>query len=129
MYSEDPDLCKKARNINKEIALLRNVEIKHAHGGSSRRNPKTTAITKSEVVTSSHVFVQIHTKNLNRIALHVLITLNTLISWSLRTLLTLPFFWKSSFQANFLTLVAIIQYYVGVIIRGTWKSKRLNLNG
>jgi hypothetical protein len=39
--------------------------------------------------------------------------------------LTLPVFWKSSFQSNLLTLVAIIQYYVRVPIRGTWKSKRL----
>jgi GT2 family glycosyltransferase len=125
MYSEDPDLCKKARNQNKEIALLRNVELKHTHGGSSRKNPKTTAITKSEVVTSSHVFVQIHTQGINRIALHSLITLNTLASWSLRTLLTLPVFWKNSFKSNLMTLVAIIQYYVGVTMRGTWKSKRL----
>ena len=127
MYSEDPDLCKKARNQNKKIALLRNVELKHSHGGSSRKNPKTTAITKSEVVTSSHVFVQINTQGINRIALHILITLNTLISWSLRTLLTLPVFWRSTFKSNLMTLFAIIKYYAGVIMRGTWKSKRLKL--
>ncbi len=51
MYSEDPDLCKKVREQSKGIALLRYVEVHHAHGGSSRRNPQTTAITKSEVVT------------------------------------------------------------------------------
>jgi GT2 family glycosyltransferase len=127
MYSEDPDLCKKTHDQNKKIALLRNVELKHAHGGSSRRNPKTTAITKSEVVTSSHVFVQIHTKGINRIALHSLMIVNTLISWLLRTLLTLPVFWKSSFQSNLLTLVAIVQYYSHVPARGTWKSKRLDI--
>ena len=129
MYSEDPDLCKKARNQNKEIALLRHVELKHAHGGSSRRNPKTTAITKSEVVTSSHVFVQIHTQGINRVALHGFMIINTLISWLLRTLLTLPIFWKVSFQSNLLTFVAIIRYYACVPGRGTWKSKRLKGNG
>ncbi len=126
MYSEDPDLCKKARNQRKEIALLRNVELKHAHGGASRRNPKTVAITKSEVVTSSHVFVQIHAKGLNRAALHFIIIVNTLVSWLLRVLFTLPIFWKIAFKENLFTLNAVIRYYLNAPIRKTWKSKRLN---
>lgn len=125
MYSEDPDLCKRARDQRKEIALLRNIELKHAHGGASRRNPKTIAITKSEVVTSSHVFVQIHTKGFNRVALHLIIIVNTLVSWVLRVLFTLPIFWKTAFKANLFTLNAIIRYYLNVPIRKTWKSKRL----
>lgn len=128
MYYEDVDLCIKVKNQNKNIALLRNVELQHTHGGSSRRNPKTTAITKSEVVTSSHVFIQIHAKGISRIVLHALITLDTLASFLLRTLLTLPVFWKRTFQSNLLTLIAIIKYYIGVIISGTWKSKKLITN-
>jgi len=125
MYYEDVDLCRKVVGLGKKIALLRNFELKHAHGGSSRRNPTTTAITKSEVVTSNHMFVQIYTQGINRVILHSLMVVNTLISWLLRTLLTLPVFWKNSFQSNLLTLIAIIQYYVHVPTRGTWKSKRL----
>ena len=112
----------------KKIALLRNVELKHSHGGSSRRNPKTTAITKSEVVTSSHVFIHEHTQGLNRFALHLAIMVNTLASWLLRTILTLPFFWRGFFRANLFTLVSIIKYYLSVMIRQTWKSKRLKNN-
>jgi GT2 family glycosyltransferase len=129
MYYEDVDLCRKVVSLSKKIALLRNFELRHSHGGSSRRNPATTAITKSEVVTSNHMFVQIYTQGINRVALHSLMVVNTLISWLLRTLLTLPVFWKDSFQSNLLTLVAIIQYYIHAPIRGTWKSKRLNNNG
>jgi len=128
MYSEDPDICLKANKNGKKIALLRNIELKHQHGGSSRRNTKTTAITKSEVVTSSHVFIHTHTLGINRIALHLIITVNTLISWILRTLITLPFFWKGFFKANLFTLIAIIKYYLNVLIRWTWKSKRLKKN-
>ena len=128
MYSEDPDICLKARNNGKKIALLRNVELKHQHGGASRRNPKTTAITKSEVVTSSHVFIHVHTKGINRVALHLVIMINTLTSWLLRTIITLPFFWKDYFKANLLTLIAIIKYYLNIIIRCNWKSKRLKNN-
>jgi hypothetical protein len=128
MYSEDPDLCLKVTNKGKKNAILRNVEIKHMHGGSSRRNPKTTAITKSEVVTSSHVFIHTHTKGINKFSLHMLIIINTLISWLLRTIITLPIFWTTSFKSNILTLISIIKYYVSVPIRGTWKSKRLKNN-
>ena len=125
MYSEDPDICLKVRNNGKKIALLRNVELKHQHGGSSRKNTKTTAIAKSEVVTSSHVFIHVHTSGINRVALLLVIMVNTLTSWLLRTIITLPFFWKVFFKANLLTLIAIIKYYLRVLIRGTWKSKRL----
>ena len=125
MYYEDVDLCRKVKQSNKDIVLLRDVELQHAHGGSSRRNPSTTAITKSEVVTSNHVFVQKNTHGLNRIALHATIIIDTLASWMLRVLFTMPVFWKSAFKANIFTLFAIIRYYINVAIRATWKSKRL----
>ncbi|CAC9430369.1 dTDP-4-dehydrorhamnose reductase (EC [uncultured Gammaproteobacteria bacterium] len=128
MYYEDVDLCRKVKHHNKTIALLRDVELQHAHGGSSRRNPKTTAITRSEVVTSSHVSVQAHTQGLNRIALHSTLIINTLISWLFRVLFTLPIFWKTAFKANLLTFIAIIYYYFNAPIRKTWKSKRLKNN-
>ena len=128
MYSEDPDICLKTAKNGKKIALLRNVELEHLHGGSSRRNPKTTAITKSEVVTSSHVFIHEHTRGINRLVLHLVIMINTLASWLLRTIITLPFFWKELFRANLLTLIAIIKYYLGALIRSSWKSKRLKNN-
>jgi len=128
MYSEDPDLCLKVTKHGKKIALLRNVQLEHLHGGSSRRNPKTIAITKSEVVTSSHVFVQEHTRGLNRLTLHLIIMVNTLFSWLMRTLITTPFFYKVLFRANLLTLVAIIKYYLSALIRSSWKSKRLKNN-
>jgi len=129
MYSEDPDICLKSQNYGKKIALLRHVELKHSHGGSSRRNPETTAITKSEVVTSSHVFIQEHTIGINRLALHLVIMINNLISSLARIILTLPFFWKDLFKANLLTFIAIIKYYLSALIGSSWKSKRLKKNG
>ncbi len=125
MYSEDPDLCKKVREQGKEIALLRHVEVQHVHGGSSRRNPQTTAITKSEVVTSHHVFIQKHAKGFNRLALHAFTFSNTITAWSLRAVFSLLVFWMPRFKSSVLTLIAIIKYYSSALIRGTWKSKRL----
>ena len=126
MYYEDVDLCRKVKRQNKEIALLRDVELKHAHGGSSRRNPTTTAITKSEVVTSSHVYIQLHTQELNRVLLHFIIFIDTLLSQLTKILFTLPVFWKVAFKANILVFVATVKYYASALVSNTWKSKRLN---
>lgn len=128
MYYEDVDLCQKAKYHNKNVALLRNIELQHAHGGASRRNPTTTAITKSEVVTSNHVHIQTHSKGLNRMALHTTVIIDTLISWILRVLFTAPVFWKTVFKTNLFTLIAIIRYYANALMRRTWKSKRLKID-
>ncbi len=74
------------------------------------------------------IFIHEHTIGLNRFALHLVIMINTLASWLLRTILTLPFFWRGFFRANLFTLVSIIKYYLSVMIRQTWKSKRLKNN-
>lgn len=55
MYCEDIDLCKRASSRGGKIALLQNVDIIHDHGGNSRINLVTTALTKSEVYISRHV--------------------------------------------------------------------------
>ena len=129
MYYEDVDLCKAVRAQDKEVALLRSSELKHVHGGSSRRNPKTTAITKSEVVTSCHVYIQLHTKGVNRVALHTIILIDTILSQILKIFITLPVFWKSIFKINILVFFATLMYYINTLINGDWRSKRLKKNG
>ena len=126
MYYEDVDLCRRVKSDHKSVALLRNIELKHAHGGSSRRNPKTTTITKSEVVTSCHVYIQLYTQGLNRLLLHFAIFADTLLSQFIKIILTLPLFWKALFKSNILVFFATFKYYVNALIRNTWKSKRLN---
>ena len=125
MYYEDVDLCRRVTSLGKKIALLRNFELKHAHGGSSRRNPRTTAITKSEVVTSCHIYIQLHTKGLNRISLHLIVLLNTIFSQILKTSLSMLVFWKPTFRTNILVLLATFNYYFNALVRLSWLSKRL----
>jgi hypothetical protein len=128
MYYEDVDLCRKVRYQNNNIALLRNVELQHSHGGSSRRDSRTMSITKSEVVTSSHVYIQLHTTGLNRFALHSVIIVDTLLSQAISVVFTSLVFWKIPFKANALVLFRTLKYYITAPTAGTWKSKRLNLN-
>ena len=128
MYYEDMDLCKKVKDIGKDIALLCNTEVTHIHGGSSRINPKTTAITKSEVITSRHVYAHKYTNGHSRGLLHFAIITETLSLQLISAILCLPLFWKAKSRAVFLTLQATLNYYIHALFNLSWLSRRLNTN-
>jgi len=60
MYSEDVDLCRRARDAGHKVAVAGSISLRHAHGGASRRDPDTTALTRSEVVVSRHFYASRH---------------------------------------------------------------------
>jgi GT2 family glycosyltransferase len=60
MYSEDVDLCKRARDAGLLVAYAGGATIVHAHGGDSRKDPATAALTRSEVVVSRHLYASRH---------------------------------------------------------------------
>ena len=125
MYFEEMDLAHKINQINKTITLIRNVEIKHQHGGSSRINPKISAITKSEVMISRHVYIQKFYSGINLILLHISMLFISLSSQLIIALVSLPFEWTNKGRASLLLLSASIQYYFHAFINKSWKSRRL----
>jgi GT2 family glycosyltransferase len=60
MYSEDVDLCRRARNAGHRVALAGAATLVHAHGGASRKSSETAALTRSEVVVSRHFYASRH---------------------------------------------------------------------
>jgi len=94
MYFEDIDLSKKVIDSGGKIALLRNAEIIHDHGGSSRINMKTTSITKTEVLISKHVYIYNHFNGFKHFLLQLLVIINTLISKLILLVLGLIFFFN-----------------------------------
>lgn len=66
MYSEDIDLCKRAADIGWKRVMFNEVRCLHAHGGSSRINVATKAMTKSEVIRSEYRYIQKHFKGLGK---------------------------------------------------------------
>jgi GT2 family glycosyltransferase len=125
MYFEEMDLAHKINQINKTITLVRNVEIKHQHGGSSRINPKTSAITKSEVMISRHVYIQKFYSGINLILLHISMLIISLSSQLIMALVSLPFAWTNKGRTSLLLLSTSIQYYWYALINKSWKSRRL----
>lgn len=53
MYCEDMDLSKRAAELGWRRAMYNEISCIHSHGGSSRINPETKAITKTEVMIST----------------------------------------------------------------------------
>jgi len=125
MYFEDTELCSKVSLAGGRIALLRDVRIRHTHGGSTRVNSRTAALTKSEVITSKHVYMHAHSQGLSRLALHSIIVISTLISLLGKNLILLPVFWKPKYRISAIVLGKVTWYYVSAIFRQTWKSERL----
>ena len=60
MYSEDVDLCRRARNAGHKVAVTYAVTLVHAHGTASRKDPVTAALTRSEVIVSRHFYASRH---------------------------------------------------------------------
>lgn len=125
MYHEDPDLCIKVKKAGKKTALLRNVIIKHVGGGTSRKNSETTIMAKTEVIISSHNYIQVNTKKLVPI-LHFLFAVISVVSLLVKAIFSLLFLQLYKTKVYFFTAFSVIKYYVSAVSRGTWKSQKLD---
>jgi GT2 family glycosyltransferase len=129
MYVEDADLCRKAHDCGLSVAYTPDVQVIHAHGGSSRLNVAVKSMTKLEVIISKHVYTQHHTRGLTRFATHkliVLLRLPMLVVASVLDLLTLRQI--PTLQVRSLMLAGLLRYYSGVIRPGSWLSPRALTN-
>ena len=60
LYYEDVELCRSVSELGGKVALTNKFSMIHNHGGATRINPKTAALTKAEVRISKHVYVSRH---------------------------------------------------------------------
>ncbi|PRZ24018.1 glycosyltransferase family 2 protein [Flavobacterium granuli] len=124
LYFEDVDLCKKVRDKGGKIGLIRSVFIIHKHGGASRINIKTKALTKTEVLISQHVYFNEHTRGLENFTIQFLLITSILIEKTVLASLGLVFFFIPKLKVNILILKNLIRYYSNAVIKGTWISPR-----
>ena len=106
MYYEDMDLCKRAKHLNLKVSLFNNWKCIHFHGESSRKNKTITIITKTEVIKSSHIYIQNHFKHFNALSLHLTLIIlrfvnllfGQIVSSTKRSILmNCLVYWKTSF--------------------------------
>lgn len=126
LYSEDVDLCRRAHEAGARVWYVPAATIRHDHGGATRRDARTAAIAKAEVVRSRHVYVSRRFRGLERLIAHALLAKFRLLGAAVGTaadLLTLHTIRGLRPQPR--RLAELLALYAGRLTRGTWRSPRL----
>lgn len=124
MYSEDIDICKRAAKLGGKIVMLQQTTFIHNHGGSSRINTGVSALTKSEVYISSHVYISIHKQGLSRTAMQVFLVFRALIKNTILAILSSLVFPSKRAQVQRLLLINLCRYYANALKVKSWISPR-----
>jgi GT2 family glycosyltransferase len=124
MYSEDVDLCKRISDDGGIVAYCTGITIEHNHGGSSRINKKISALTKSEVYISRHLYFSKHKTGMEKAAIQFFLVLNNLISAGLAGLAGLLFFFIPKLNLRFLVFKNLVVYYLNAMKKRSWKGPR-----
>ena len=124
MYSEDIDLCRRAKDQLGEIASYTDIKIQHNHGGSSRINLKTATLTKTEVIISSHIYIAKHKSGISRFLVLSYLVLINIVFGAPMALLGMIFFFSPEVFIKARIYFRLIAYYVGAIVRLSWISPR-----
>ncbi|NLD36417.1 MAG: glycosyltransferase family 2 protein [Desulfatiglans sp.] len=124
MYSEDVDICKRAAKMGGKIVMLQQASFLHNHGGSSRINTGVSALTKSEVYISSHVYISIHKQGLSRTAMQVFLVLRALVKNIILALLSCLVFPSKRAKVQRLLLMNLCRYYANAFRVKSWISPR-----
>lgn len=124
MYYEDVDICKRIRDKGGIIALLNDISIIHNHGGSTRVNMKTTALTKCEVQISRHVYINKHFTGIEKCGMHLIAIADNMISGIIAGFSGLLFFFVPKLFVRLRIFLYLIRYYSGALQRKSWLSPR-----
>ena len=80
MYCEDMDLSKRAADKGWQRVMYNELVCTHSHGGSSRINHQTKAITKSAVIQSTFMYINKHFKGLGRNLAELTLLVDTMLT-------------------------------------------------
>jgi GT2 family glycosyltransferase len=124
MYFEDIDLCKRVSENGGVIALLRDVSIIHNHGGASRINVQTTALTRSQVLISKHIYINIFFRGVSKWLIQLLLLIYIFISSTIKAGLGVFLFFIPKMYLSFVVYKNIMSYYRFCLKHGVWLSVR-----
>lgn len=124
LYLEDVDLCKRVSNAGGKIALTRTANIIHNHGGASRRNIKTAALTKAEVIISKHVYISKHFTKFNRLIAQGMMLIFGMATKLVFGIIGALLFFIPKLGVHLLLFFNLTKYYLNALTKGTWVSKR-----
>ena len=129
MYVEDADLCRRAHDMGLRVAYAPNVQVEHAHGGSSRINVEVKAMTKLEVIISKHVYARKYFRGMRRWLMHILIGALRLPGLTIAAVLDLLTLRQvAALRVRSKMFLGLLVYYAGVLKTGSWLSPRAVAN-
>jgi GT2 family glycosyltransferase len=124
MYMEDVDFCKKITSLNGRVAVTKNCTIFHKHGGASRINIKTKALTKTEVIISKHVYIDKHFSKIIGFFLHIRLFGGVFLEKMILSILSVLLFFNLKLKVNRIILSNYFRYALHVIRHNTFLSQR-----
>lgn len=124
MYFEDVDLCRRALLKEGEIVKLKIASVGHTHGASSRIDLRTTALTKTEVHKSRHLYIAKHESGSREFLMHLLLILNNMVLGLIPAFLGAVLFPVRKIRVNLLVYLSLAGYYLDVLKTGSWISRR-----
>jgi hypothetical protein len=124
MYFEDVDLCKKVTDLGGKVCLLKDVSIIHNHGGASRINVITTALTKSQVLISRHIYVNTHFSGISKNISQILLVSQNVFSKLILGFLGSIFFFLPKLNIQYHLLINMKNYYFQALKNKSWLSFR-----
>ncbi|MGI9531391.1 glycosyltransferase family 2 protein [Lutimonas sp.] len=124
MYLEDIDLSKRISALGGKVVITRKATIFHAHGGASRINIKTKALTKTEVIISKHVYISNFMDSTDASILHTLMIVGSFLERFILALAGIVLFFNKKMRVHIYIFKHLITYYVNALFKGTWISPR-----
>lgn len=125
MYSEDVDLCRRARDEGYRAGYVGDIELEHRHGSASRRDVPTSALTRSEVIISRHLYARRHLSPTHQLLYHVLLILSRFVPLLIPALLhrmlpTVP----AAIRVRALMFRHLAAHYHRIVLGQSWLSPR-----
>ena len=124
MYMEDVDFSNKVLKNNGKIAVLKKAVLFHKHGGASRINIKTKALTKTEVLISKHTYIQNNFSTTTSFLLHMRLTTGILLEKTILSFLSIPLFFIPKLKVHKIVLKNYVTYLFSEILKQTFISPR-----
>ncbi len=127
LYFEDVDICNRIAKKGGKVVLIGTTTILHKHGGASRINIKTKALTKTEVLISQHIYFSEHSKGFELFLIQSLLLLTLLFEKTLMAIFGCVFFFNPKLKVNLYLFKNLLTYYFSAIYNRTWISPRSTL--
>ncbi len=124
MYSEDVDLCRRARDAGHTVAIAGAVTLLHVHGGTSRRDIETAALTRSEVVVSRHFYASRHLGPWHAAAYHLALAASRFAPLTLAVLAEAMGFGATRTIGERAIMARHLVHYYRKVPSAGWRSRR-----